>query len=60
MRRAGHVARMWARTGAYVVWVGKLEGRRLLGRPRRRLEDNIKMDIREADSGYGLNQSGSR
>jgi hypothetical protein len=33
--------------------VGKPEGKRPLGRPRRRLEDNIKMDIQEVGGGYG-------
>jgi hypothetical protein len=47
LRRAGHVARMGERRGAYGVLVGKPEGRRSLGRPRRRWEDNIKMDLRE-------------
>jgi hypothetical protein len=37
--------------GAYNILVGRLEGRRTLGRPRRRLEDNIKMDLREI--GFG-------
>jgi hypothetical protein len=37
--------------GAYNILVGRLEGRRLLGRPRRRCEDNIKMDLREI--GFG-------
>jgi hypothetical protein len=36
---------MEARRGAYRALVGKPEGRRLLGRPRRRWEDNIKMDL---------------
>jgi hypothetical protein len=36
-----------ARRGAYRALVGKPEGRRPLGRPRRRWEDNIKMDLRE-------------
>jgi hypothetical protein len=44
---AGHVARMGERRGAYRALVGKPEGRRRLGRPRRRWEDNIKMDLRE-------------
>jgi hypothetical protein len=44
---AGHVARMGERRGAYRGLVGKPEGRRPLGRPRRRWEDNIKMDLRE-------------
>jgi hypothetical protein len=39
------------RRGAHRALVGKLEGRRPLGRPRRRWEDNIKMDLREA--GWG-------
>jgi hypothetical protein len=38
---------MGERRGAYRVLVGKPEGRRPLGRPRRRWEDNIKMDIQE-------------
>ena len=43
----GHVACMGERTGVYRVLVGKLEGKRPLGRPRRRWEDNIKMDLQE-------------
>jgi hypothetical protein len=39
---------MGERRGAYRALVGKPEGRRQLGRPRRRWEDNIKMDLREA------------
>jgi hypothetical protein len=42
---------MGERRGAYRVLVGKLEGRRPLGRPRRRWEDNVKMDLREV--GWG-------
>jgi hypothetical protein len=38
---------MGGRRNAYTVLVGKPEGKRPLGRPRRRLEDNIKMDLRE-------------
>jgi hypothetical protein len=45
LRWAGHVARMGERRGAYRTLVGKPEGRRPLGRPRRRWEDNIKMDL---------------
>jgi len=45
MRWAGHVARMGERRGVYRVLVGKPEGKRPLGRPRRRWEDNIKMDL---------------
>jgi hypothetical protein len=47
MRWAGHVARMGEGRGVYRVLVGKPEVKRLLGRPRRRWEDNIKMDLRE-------------
>jgi hypothetical protein len=47
MRRAGHVARMEDRRGVYRVLVGKSEGKRPLGRSRRRREDNIKMDLQE-------------
>jgi hypothetical protein len=45
LRWAGHVARMGERKGANRALVRKPEGRRLLGRPRRRWEDNIKMDL---------------
>jgi hypothetical protein len=51
LRWAGHVARMGERRGAYRTLVGKPEGRRPLGRPRRRWEDNIKMDLRQV--GWG-------
>jgi hypothetical protein len=47
MRWAGHLARMGEGRGVYRVFVGRPEGKRLLGRPRRRWEDNIKMDLRE-------------
>jgi hypothetical protein len=47
MRWAGHVARMWEGRGVYRVLVGRPEGKRLLGRPKQRWEDNIKLDIRE-------------
>ena len=47
MRWAGHVARKGEGRGVYRVLVGKPEGRRPLGRPRRRWEDNIRMDLRE-------------
>jgi hypothetical protein len=51
MRRAGHVVRMGELRGANNILVGRLEGRRQLRRPRRRWEDNIKMDLREI--GFG-------
>ena len=44
MRWAGHVARMGEESGVYRVLVGKPEGRRPLGRPRRRWVDNIRME----------------
>ena len=47
MRWAGHVARMGLDRGVHRVLVGKPEGKRPLGRPRRRWEDNIKMDLQE-------------
>jgi hypothetical protein len=53
LRWAGHVARMGERRGAYRALVGKPEGRRPLKRPRRRWEDNIKMDLREVGCGGG-------
>ena len=53
MRWAGHVARMGEERGAYKVLVGKPEGKRPLGRPRRRWVDNIRMDLQEVGCGYG-------
>jgi hypothetical protein len=47
MRWAGHVARVGEGKDIYRVLVGWTEGKRLLGRPRRRWDDNIKMDLRE-------------
>jgi hypothetical protein len=47
LRWAGHVARMGEGRGVYRVLVGRPEGKRQLGRPRRRWEDNIKLDLRE-------------
>jgi hypothetical protein len=47
MRWAGNVARIGAKRNAYSILVGKPEGKRPLGRPRRRWVDNIKMDLRE-------------
>ena len=52
MRWAGHVARMGEGRGVYRVLVGKPEGKRPLGRPRRRWEDNIRMDLQEVGLGY--------
>ncbi|KAJ4452188.1 hypothetical protein ANN_03706 [Periplaneta americana] len=47
LRWAVHVARMGESRNAYRVLVGRPEGKRPLGKPRRRWEDNIKMDLRE-------------
>jgi hypothetical protein len=44
---AGHVARVGEGSGVNRVLSGRPEGKRPLGRPRRRWEDNIKMDLRE-------------
>jgi len=52
MRWAGHVARMGEERGAYGLLVGKPEGRRPLGRPRRRWVDNIRMELQEVGCGY--------
>jgi hypothetical protein len=47
IRWAGHVARVGEGRGMHRVLVGKPEGKRLLGRPRRRWEDNIERDLQE-------------
>ena len=47
IRLAGHVSGMGKRRGVYRILVGKPEGKRPFGRPRRRREDNIKMDLQE-------------
>ena len=52
MKWAGHVARMGVGRGVHRVLVGKPEGRRPLGRPRRRWVDNIRMDLQEVGCGY--------
>ena len=52
MRWAGHVARVGEEMGVYRVLVGKPEGRRPLGRPRRRWVDNIRMDLQEVGYVY--------
>jgi hypothetical protein len=51
MRWAGHVARMREKRNAYRILVGKPEGKRPLGRHRRRWEDNSRTDLREV--GWG-------
>ena len=52
MRWAGHVARMGEERGLYRVLVGKPEGKRPVGRPRRRCVNNIRMDLQEEGCGY--------
>jgi hypothetical protein len=46
MRWAGHVAYIGEKRNADRILVGKPEGKRSLGRPRRRWEDNVRMDLR--------------
>ena len=53
IRWAGHVARMEEGRGVHKVLVGKPEGKRPLGRPRRKWEENIKMDLQEVGRGCG-------
>ena len=53
MRWAGHVAHMQEGRGVHRVLVGKPEGKRPLGRPRRRWEDSIKMNLQEVGGGCG-------
>jgi hypothetical protein len=52
MRWAEHVVRMGEKRGTYRILIGIPEGRRPLGRPRRKLEDKIKMDLQ--DVGWGM------
>jgi hypothetical protein len=59
MRWAGHVARVVERRSVYRVLVKKSEGKRPLGKPRPRWEDNIKMDLQKVVWGYGLDKAGS-
>ena len=51
MRWVGHVVRMGERRGVYRILVGKPEGKRPLGRPKRRWEDNIKTGLQEVGCG---------
>jgi hypothetical protein len=57
MRWMGHVARMGEDRKVYKVLVGKPEGKRPLGRPRRRWENGIRMDLREIVLGGGLDST---
>jgi hypothetical protein len=53
MRWAGHMARVGEVRGVYRILVGKPEGKRPLGRARRRWKDNIKRDLQEVGGGCG-------
>ena len=59
MRPAEHVARMGERRGVHKVLVGKPERKRRLGRPRRKWDGNIKIDLQKVEWGYGRELSGS-
>jgi hypothetical protein len=59
MKWAGHVVRMGEERRVCRVLVGKPEGRRPLGRPRRRWDDGIRMDLRETGQGDGVDPVGS-
>jgi hypothetical protein len=52
MRCAGYVAHMGEERGVYRLLLGKPEGKRPLGRPRRRCVDNIRIDLQEVGCGY--------
>ena len=52
LRWVGHVARMGEERLVYGVLVGKQEGKRPLGRPKRRCVNNIRMDLQEVGCGY--------
>jgi len=64
MRWARHVVHMCEERGVYRVFLGKPEGRKPLGRPRRRWVDNIRVDLQEEGCGYmewiGLSQDRDR
>jgi len=60
MRWARHVARMGEERVVYRVLVGKPEGRRPLGWPRRRWVDNIRMDLQEVGLGIWTGLGGPR
>jgi hypothetical protein len=59
LRWTGRVAHMGKSRSAYRALVREPEGRRPLGKPGHRWEDNIKMDLREVGWGHGLDRSGS-
>ena len=53
----GHVARAMERRVVYSVWVGKPEGKRPFGKPRRRWDGNVKMDLQEVVCGVWTGSS---
>jgi len=55
MRLEWNVAHMVERRRTHRILIGRPEGRRTLGRPRRHWEDNIKIDLQEVGRDYGLN-----
>jgi hypothetical protein len=59
MRFVGYLARMGIKRGEYRLLVRKPDGKRPLGIPKHRLNNNIKMDLQEMDVGHGLDCSGS-
>ena len=59
LRWAGHLACMGEKRGAYRVLVGKPDGTRPLGRPRRSGVDNTEINLRQGEWGHGLDRSGS-
>jgi hypothetical protein len=59
MRWAGHVARIVEKRNAYRILLGKPEGKKPLGRPRRRWMDNTELDLLDMMGWYGFDRSGS-
>jgi len=57
MKWAEHVVRVGERRGGYRILVGKPEGKRQIGRPGRKWEDNSKMDLRKWDVGVWTGSS---
>jgi hypothetical protein len=58
MRWVGHVARMGKERNVYRVLVGKTEGKKVLGKPRHRWEDGIRMDLKEIGWGFRVDPVG--
>ena len=60
LRWAGHVARMEEGSSAFKILTGKPTGKRPLGRPRRKWEDNIRMDLEEIGTGNWVDSAQGR